>query len=215
MKGKFKLFDFIISLVESIISILLILLIVVVLCQRYSNSGSFFDYRIYTVASESMIPIYGIGDTLLIKDMPASEIKIGDALTYMGEKSDLKGKIVTHQVVDVVEKEDGSIEFHTKGVANSVEDPVVSEDQVLGKVVYKFKSLSILGKITTNMALMLICIIFPVSILIAIEFIKVYKDKLDDEEEVSLLKESDDNKEDEMKNIEIEVVESTSKDIDE
>lgn len=173
-----KIFDFIITGIEVIISLFLIGLIIVTGVQRFSDQGSFFGYRIYTVASESMIPIYTIGDTLLIKDTDSKDIKIGDALTYIGEANELKGKIVTHQVVDIeTDSETGKYLFHTKGIANNIEDPIVNEEQVFGKVIYKFLTLSWIGKITLNMTTLLIFITIPVAILIAIELCKIVKDK--------------------------------------
>ena len=177
-----KVFNFIVTAVETIITVVLLVLVVLLAVQRFSNNGSFFGYRIYTVASDSMIPIYTIGDTLLIEDTEVDKIEIGDALTYQGESGSMKGKIITHQVVDI-EIVDGQYQFHTKGTANDIEDPIVYEDQVFGKVVHKFGVLSILGKITTNMSSLLMFITFPIAILIAIEIIKVYKSKDDDDEE--------------------------------
>lgn len=193
-----KIFDFIITGIEVIISLFLIGLIIVTGVQRFSDQGSFFGYRIYTVASESMIPIYTIGDTLLIKDTDSKDIKIGDALTYIGEANELKGKIVTHQVVDIeTDPETGKYLFHTKGIANNIEDPIVNEEQVFGKVIYKFLTLSWIGKITLNMTTLLIFITIPVAILIAIELCKIVKDKYYEDDDT------------------IQIVENTSEEIEE
>ncbi|MGN1338381.1 MAG: signal peptidase I [Candidatus Coprovivens sp.] len=193
-----KIFDFIITGIEVIISLFLIGLIIVTGVQRFSDQGSFFGYRIYTVASESMIPIYTIGDTLLIKDTDSKDIKIGDALTYIGEANELKGKIVTHQVVDIeTDSETGKYLFHTKGIANNIEDPIVNEEQVFGKVIYKFLTLSWIGKITLNMTTLLIFITIPVAILIAIELCKIVKDKYYEDDDT------------------IQIVENTSEEIEE
>lgn len=193
-----KIFDFIITGIEVIISLFLIGLIIVTGVQRFSDQGSFFGYRIYTVASESMIPIYTIGDTLLIKDTDSKDIKIGDALTYIGEANELKGKIVTHQVVDIeTDSETGKYLFHTKGIANNIEDPIVNEEQVFGKVIYKFLTLSWIGKITLNMTSLLIFITIPVAILIAIELCKIVKDKYYEDDDT------------------IKIVENTSEEIEE
>lgn len=176
-----KTLEFIITAVETLITIFLVVLIVVTCFQRFSNNGSFFGYRIYTVASSSMIPIYTVGDTLLIQDTNSDSIEVGDALTYMGESGDLRGKIITHQVVSIEEDEDGKKHYHTKGIANDIEDPIVEEEQIFGKVVYRFISLSIIGKITLNMFTLLLCIAFPVAVLVAVELIKIVKEKKEEE----------------------------------
>lgn len=180
-----KIFNTFSSLIEWVIMIVLALLIVLVGVQKFSNRGNFFGYRIYTIISGSMIPTYDVGDTLLIKEMPANNIEVGDAVTYLGDGGALNGKIITHQVVSIEFDENGKYLFHTKGVANNIEDPIVSQDQVLGKVVHKFFFLTLLGKITTSMSLLFVFVTIPVAIIIAIEIVKlVYKKDEDIEEEV-------------------------------
>ncbi len=187
-----KVINILFGIVEWIICLVLIFLIILTGVQRFSNQGNFFGYRIYTVASGSMIPTYDIGDTLLIKETGASGIKKGDAVTYIGNSGGVDGMIITHQVVDIQKDENGKVVFHTKGIANNIEDPLVYEEQVLGKVVHRFFLLSYLGKITTSKYLMLIFITLPIAILITIEIIKiVYKRDEDDESE----EESDESEE--------------------
>jgi len=167
-----KLLNAIINIVEGIIIFILVVLIGLTLIQRFSNSGTFFGYRIYTVASDSMLPLYGTGDTLLVKKVDVKEIKQGDAISYLGEADINKNMIITHRVENIEATEDG-LKFHTKGIANHIEDPIVDADQILGKVIYRFKILSVFGKITTNMTTLLIFLIVPISILVAIEVIRM------------------------------------------
>lgn len=178
-----KILSTVVSIIEWIICIILVVLVLLTAFQKFSNQGNFFGYRIYTIASGSMIPTYNIGDTLLIKEMPASEINVGDAVTYQGEASGVDGMIITHQVMEVNVDENGKYYFHTKGIANNIEDPIVYEDQVLGKVVYKFFTLSILGRITTNMLLLFLFVILPIGFLVAVEIVKVVFKKEDEEDE--------------------------------
>lgn len=170
-----KLLNAIINIVEGTIIFILVVLIGLTLIQRFSNSGSFFGYRIYTVASDSMLPLYGTGDTLLVKRVDVKEIKQGDAISYLGEADINRNMIITHRVENIEATEDG-LKFHTKGIANHIEDPIVDADQILGKVIYRFKILSVFGKITTNMTTLLIFLIVPISILVAIEVIRLIAD---------------------------------------
>jgi len=180
-----KIFKICSSIIEWIVIIVLIFLIILVGVQKFSNRGNFFGYRIYTIISGSMIPTYNVGDTVLIKEMTADNIEIGDAVTYLGEGGDLNGKIITHQVVDIEFDDHGKYLFHTKGIANNIEDPIVSQDQVLGKVIHKFFFLTMLGKLTTSMPLLFIFVVIPLAIIIAIEIIKlVYKSDEEIDKEV-------------------------------
>lgn len=199
-----KIVNGVFTAIEWIICLVLIVLILLTGFQRFSNQGNFFGYRIYTVASGSMIPTYNIGDTLLIQEMDASKIKVGDAVTYKGESSGVDGLIITHQVIDVDRDENGKYLFYTKGIANNIVDPVVSEDQVLGKVVHRFFLLSILGRVTTNMTMLLVFVTIPIAFLIAIEIIKVvYK------EDIEEIKKETKKKSDKIENDEILVEEDS------
>lgn len=179
-----KVVSIIFSVVEWCICLVLVVLIILTGFQRFSNQGNLFGYRIYTVASGSMIPTYNIGDTLLIKETSASNIKVGDAVTYKGSRAGVDGLIITHQVVGIEKDKDNKISFRTKGIANNIEDPIVYEEQVLGKVIHKFFFLSILGKVTTNMYSLLFFITVPIAFLIAVEIIKMVYKKDDSEENI-------------------------------
>ncbi len=193
-----KLLNAIINIVEGIIIFILVVLIGLTLIQRFSNSGSFFGYRIYTVASDSMLPLYGTGDTLLVKRVDVKEIKQGDAISYLGEADINKNMIITHRVENIEATEDG-LKFHTKGIANHIEDPIVDADQILGKVIYRFKILSVFGKITTNMITLLIFLIVPISILVAIEVIRMIAEakKQAEAKKLEMLKRHSDDDDDE------------------
>jgi len=125
-----------------------------------------------------MKPKYDIGDVLIAKATDPSEIKVGDVITYQGMESSFKDKIVTHQVVKIEEKnENGKIMFHTKGTANLVEDPLVSEDQVLGKVIYKSFIISFVYKIVSTNVGFYAFIIVPIMYIIISEIIATLLDK--------------------------------------
>ena len=169
-----------VKFLEFVLVAILVLLLLAVTFQKLSGNKDFFGYRIFTVATSSMIPNYNVGDTLLVKKVPINEIKVGDAVTYKGEEKQVKDKIITHRV-EKIENEGGELLFHTKGIANNIEDPLVYEHQVLGKVTHRFIILSLFGKIAYNVYLLFIFITLPLAILITIEIVKV--SKLSDEDE--------------------------------
>ena len=132
------------KVVLNVIVVAFVLLFIIVVClQRFSNNKiSFFDYRMFTVVSGSMKPKYQIGDVLISKVADPKDIKVGDCISYLGKKGTFTNKVVTHEVIDIEKDENGKYYFHTKGTANLIEDPVVHEDQVYGKVIYKSVILS-------------------------------------------------------------------------
>lgn len=160
-----------------IIFIVMIGFILSVCLQRFSNNKlSIFNYRMFTVISGSMEPKYKIGDVLLAKEVEPEKIKVGDTISYLGNVNSFKDKVVTHQVVGI-DKIDGKYYFHTKGLANLVEDPLVSADQLYGKVIYKSVIISLIYKIVSTNVGFYLFIIIPILYIISSEIISTLLDK--------------------------------------
>lgn len=146
------------------IIVLLVLLVVVI--QRFSgNNATIGGFRIFNVATGSMVPVYNVGDILISKEIAPEEIQVGDDIAYKGEKSDLKDKTVTHRVISRRE-ENGKYYFVTQGVANELSDPEISEEQVYGKIVYKTITLSFISKIINNIYAFYFLIFVPIAVII-------------------------------------------------
>ena len=179
-----KKFDYhkllrILKIVLNVIVTIFVILFFVVLClQRFSNNRlSFFDYRMFTVISGSMEPKYVIGDVLISKNIDPSDVKVGDTISYLGKEGTFVNKVVTHEVVDIEKDADGKYYFHTKGLANVIEDPIVYEDQLYGKVIYKSVILSFIYKIiSTNIGLFLF-IVIPILYIIGSEILSAMLEK--------------------------------------
>lgn len=160
-----------------IIFIVMIGFVLSVCLQRFSNNKlSIFNFRMFTVISGSMEPKYKIGDVLIAKEISPEKIKVGDTISYLGNVNSFKDKVVTHQVVGI-EKIDGNYYFHTKGLANIVEDPLVSSNQLYGKVIYKSTIISLVYKIVSTNVGFYLFIIIPILYIISSEIISTLLDK--------------------------------------
>ncbi len=170
----FKVFSIIFKIV---VFIAMIGFVLSVCLQRFSNNKlSIFNFRMFTVISGSMEPKYKIGDVLIAKEIKAEDIKVGDTISYLGNVNSFKDKVVTHQVVGI-EKIDGNYYFHTKGLANIVEDPLVSANQLYGKVIYKCNIISLVYKIVSTTVGFYLFIIVPILYIISSEIISTLLDK--------------------------------------
>ena len=173
-----KVFKIVKSIVNVIVILLVMSFLLIVCLQRFTNNKiSFFDYRIFTVVTGSMEPKYKIGDILIAKEKAPSEIKVGDAISYLAEKGVIKNNVVTHEVVNITRNENGEYLFHSKGLANLVEDPVVHEKQLYGVVVYKTKLLSFIRKMISTDIGMLLLVIIPILYIIISEMIALLIEK--------------------------------------
>lgn len=162
--------------------VLFVCFIISVCLQRFSkNEISIFNYRMFTVASGSMEPKYMIGDVLFSKDVEASKVKVGDAITYLGKTGDVANKVITHEVVKIEQDDKGKYIFHTKGLTNLVEDPIVYEEQLYGIVIHKAFLLSIVYKIISTPIGFYAFIIIPIMYIIGSEIIATAIERKEEE----------------------------------
>lgn len=74
------------KMIKFLIFTVLTIYIVVIIAQRLSGNNSIFGYRIFSVATGSMIPKYNINDVLAVKEVNIDELKVGDDITYLGNR---------------------------------------------------------------------------------------------------------------------------------
>lgn len=154
------------------------------LFQKFSSNGNVLGFRIYQVATGSMEPVYNVGDIILIKEVDKDELKVGDDITYKGNKAELAGMIVTHRIIEIKE-EDGKTLIQTQGVANEVPDPVIEYSQVQGKVVSKLWFLTVHIKVLQNQYVFFFCLFVPIVILITLDILDFIFNKDDGDEKES------------------------------
>ena len=178
----------ILKLIGDILYILMFLLVVfmllIVIMQRTTNNSlTIGGFRMFSVATGSMVPVYNVGDILISKEIDAEDIKVGDDLVYQGKKGTFAGKVVTHRVNSIEKQEDGNYKIITQGVANTAEDPEIDQTQVYGKIICKLYILSFLGKLVRNVYVFYFLIFVPVGILVYRNIKNLINKDDDDEDE--------------------------------
>lgn len=157
MKTLFKI-------IKGMITLFLLVVLVVVILQKFTNNRiAIGNIYIFQVASSSMVPEYQVGDVIVVKKTKPATLKIGDDITYYGTNYEFNGLTITHRIVDT-RIENGKHYFTTKGIANTIEDPEINEDNVYGKVIYHTVLFSFVGRLMTNMIIYyILCISIGVS----------------------------------------------------
>ena len=179
-KKKINIFKISGIIIKTILIIFMSMFALVICLQRFSdNSISIFKYRMFSVASSSMKPKYVIGDVILCKEVDVETLKVGDDITYKGMSGSFKDKTVTHRIIKI-EEEPGEIKFYTKGIASTKIDPVVTKEQIYGKIVKEFKFLSWLYKFITTPNGFYICIFIPIVILFGSEIVSISIEKYEE-----------------------------------
>lgn len=133
-----------------------------------SPDKALFGYRYYTVLTGSMSPTYKVGDMIFVKISDASEISVGDVITF--NPSSDSDAYLTHRVSEKLENYEGTGEtcFRTKGDANKVGDSfLIDSSRVIGKVTFGIPGL---GYVVRFVQLRWYLII-PVAVMIAVFFL--------------------------------------------
>ncbi|MEG1900148.1 MAG: signal peptidase I [Bacilli bacterium] len=181
-----KIFQGVYKIIKTLFVLSVVLYLCFVIFQRISNNGSIMGYRIFNIATASMDPIYKVDDVILINEIDCKNLKIGDDITYLGIKDDMKDKIITHRIINIEEKPGNTYYFHTKGVANTTDDPTVEESQIYGKVVSKLTIISFINQIVRNKFGFFFLVFAPLVLVVFLEIadtVVELKDKKKENEE--------------------------------
>ena len=103
-----------------------------VLGDDYAN---LFGYTFFEVATGSMSNTIEIGDVVIVKI--TKEVNKGEIIVYRDEDN-----FVTHRLIE----KDGN-KLVSKGDANNSEDKPITEDQILGRVIYIIPRLGVWRKV--------------------------------------------------------------------
>lgn len=177
-----KIFKIVYGTLKTIFFIILILYVVFICVQRLSGNNSVFGFRLFTVATGSMKGVYNVNDVIAVKDFDNKKLKVGDDIAFVGNRGGLENKIVTHRIIKIEEESNVRI-FTTKGVKNSVEDPSITESQILGKVVGVVPVVTQINHVVKSQ-LGFFCLIFwPLVLVIVLEILQTITDiKLENNE---------------------------------
>lgn len=162
----------------------LILYVIMIAFQRFSNNQSILGYRIFTVASGSMEPAYKVGDVILVKDTDPSKLQVGDVITYLGNQSSVSGMLITHRIIKIEQKTDGTLAYTIKGDANQMEDPVIDSSQIYGKVVTKLSFFTVISNIIHNQFGFFFLVFIPIVLFIFLEVADTIMDIKEEKKEI-------------------------------
>lgn len=123
----------VINSIYTILALIVIILIYNIIQVSIFNKPymNILGYTFFQVKTGSMSGTMEIGDIIIVK--LTKDVNKNDIITYEQGKS-----LITHRIV---EQQDGTIT--TKGDANNSEDEPISQDEVIGKVVYTLRNVEI------------------------------------------------------------------------
>lgn len=177
MKNNKKIVKIIMNTMKVLVSLFIVIVVSIIFVQRITNNKlNLGGYGMYTVVTESMVPKYKVGDIVFSKKVAYDQLKVKDDVVYLGKEGSFNDKIVTHQIIGK-EVIDGRKALHTKGIANDTEDPIVYEEQILNKVLFKCNVLSFVSGIVNNPYGFYFVIFIPFAILLVMDVIDIVEEK--------------------------------------
>jgi signal peptidase I len=81
------------------------------------------DYRSYVITGDSMDGEFGRGTLVYEREVPVSELMVGDVITYTPPLGEGPGGLVTHRIYSIEEDPRLGTVYVTKGDANRDPDP--------------------------------------------------------------------------------------------
>lgn len=187
------------GLVVAFIVLEVVLMCFVMIFKMSGKNPALFGYQFYVIVSPSMEPELSVDDVILSEKYKGQPIETGDIITFLGREGSLEGKVVTHQVIKV-EEIDGELSITTKGLANNIEDPSITQNDVLSVMKYKTVVFGAIYRLMSSTAGFIFLILLPLLILIASEIYRLarilhgdendeddkQKGEADDDEETSV-----------------------------
>ena len=189
-----KIFKFIFNLLRFVVYGFLIFYVAFTLFQRFTNNSSFYGYRLFNVATGSMIPVYNINDVIIVKETDVTTLKVGDDVAYKGTRAGLEGKIITHRIIKIEEDVNGKLIFFTQGVNSKYADPSITGEQILGKVEGKLFFINELNHVVKSNLGFFLLVFCPLVLVIALEIAQSvieYKLEKNEIQEISSKKKKD------------------------
>lgn len=162
--------DIIINLIIFILGIIAILAIwtSIQLNVQKKEYANLFGYSIFSTETGSMSPTMEIGDVVIVKI--GEQVQEKDIITYKKDNS-----FITHRIVKI---EGNSI--IAKGDNNNTQDEEITQDAVVGKVVFVINNIEIWKNVLSDMNVIIPIIITVILLVILI----CYKEKNEPNKEV-------------------------------
>lgn len=197
--NDFNFIDTLFGFIKFITILFLILFIFVFGFTRVVNHNTdLMGYRLFKVETKNMKPDYKKNDLVLVKSMSSDMFIKGDVLGFIDNDESIRISKISEVITD---------EIGTQFVMNDISkdnETVIDDDNIYGKVVYKFGLFSLLYKLSLNTVGIIAAFAIPVLIIILLSFRglvgevkkKKLEKKIEDNLEADLESEDDDDDDD-------------------
>ena len=152
-----------------------VLILLNVVMTKSGDIPNVMGYSLFRVMTGSMEPTIPTDSVIVTHAVDASEIEVGDVVSYFSKDPTLNGAVNTHRVVGIYEEE-GTTFYQTRGDANNADDLYPpTADEIIGEVVFSSYALGVLIRLISNPLVFFPLILIPLLILLILNLIKTYR----------------------------------------
>lgn len=129
------------NLTYCILIVILVIMALNLISQKSDKAYNIIKYRSYVVLSGSMEPNLYPGDLIFTFKSNPKKLEVGDIITFNSNN-----QVITHRIEQIDEKG-----YVTKGDNNnSVDEELVKEEDIIGKVVFKIPKVGYVSKLLSQ-----------------------------------------------------------------
>lgn len=170
-----NIFSKIINILSIVMIAVAVLVLLSVVMTKSGDVPSVMGYSVFRVMTGSMEPAIPTNSIIVTREVDASEIEVGDVISYFSKDPTLNGAVNTHRVVGIYEEE-GTVYYQTRGDANNADDLYPpTADEVVGEVVFSSYALGVVVRLISNPLVFFPLILVPLLILLILNLIKTYR----------------------------------------
>ena len=177
MKKDFGFIRTVLVWVVVIFLITIMLLTAIAVTSLNRHDRSFFGYKMFIVASDSMEATdFKSGDLIFVKKVAPETLKTGDIITFISKDTYSYGETLTHKIRVATTDLAGNPGFITYGTTTNTDDQtLVSYDAIIGKYVHRVSGLGTILNFLKSPVGFFLFIFIPILAIIIYEIINILR----------------------------------------
>lgn len=165
----------IIGIVLCVLLIPMLIINVTMIVKSYINKDEvpgFMGVTPLIVLTDSMVDVIYSGDLILCTDVAPEDVAVGDIISFFDPASSA-GVVVTHRVIEIIENEDGTLSFRTKGDNNNTEDKKpVPQESLVGKYKMRIAGAGHIAMFMQTTSGLLLCVFVPLVLFVGYDIFR-------------------------------------------
>lgn len=165
----------IVGIVLCVILVPMLIINVTMIVKSYVNKDEvpgFMGVTPLIVLTDSMVDVIYSGDLIICTEVDPEDVAVGDIISFFDPASS-SGTVVTHRVIEIIENDDGTRSFRTKGDNNNTEDKkAVPQENLVGKYQMRVAGAGNIAMFMQSTTGLILCVFVPLVLLIGYDILR-------------------------------------------